>query len=231
MKMVNCALTPEEQFLKYHDRLRDELNRAYTHHEICKTLKKLTSSYLNEINAAPSFFGLTIDAHLFATIMSINRFIDEHARAFKMKTFFTFIEKNFNIFSDEAYIKHLSDKGYDNQDCEYWLKNRTKVTHDTIKKDKEIIENLPAGNLKDWRDKKLAHIDETYVLTDAEVSQESPITSADIDQIISTLHEVLNRYLLAYDGSGWAIGAPAAGVSNQIVYILDSIRFYQKSKP
>jgi len=229
--MVNCVLTPEEQFLKYHDRLRDELNRAYTHHEICKTLKKLVSNYINEINEAPSFFGLTIDAHLFATIMSINRFIDEHARAFKMEKFFVFIERNFNIFSDEASIKRLRDKGYDDEDCEYRLKNRTKVTHDTIKKDKEIVKNLPAGNLKDWRDKKLAHIDETYVLTDAKVSQESPITSADIDQIISTLHEILNRYLSAYDGREWIIGSPAAGISNQIVYILDSIRFHRKSRP
>lgn len=227
--MTNCAITPEEQFLKYHDRLRDELNRAYTHHEICKTLKMLTSSYLNEINTAPSFWGLTIDAHLFATIMSINRFIDEHARAFRMKTFFTFIEKNFNIFSDEAYEKRLRNKGYDDQDCIYWLKNRTKVTHDIIERDKETIENLPARNLKDWRDKKLAHIDEIYVLTDATVSQESPITSADIDQIIGTLHDVLNRYSSAYDGSGWAIGAPAAGTSDQIVRILDSIKFYKGS--
>jgi hypothetical protein len=229
--MVDYALTPEEQFIKYHDRLRDELNRAYTHHEICKTLRKLTSSnYLNELNVAPSFFSLTVDAHLFATIMGINRFIDEHARAFKMKTFFEFIERNFNIFSDEAYIKHLRNKGYDDQDCEYWLKKRTRITHDIVNRDKEIIENLPAENLKDWRDKKLAHIDEIYVLKDAKVSQESPITSADIDQIINTLHEVLNRYLLAYDGSEWVIGAPAAGISDQIVFILDSIRFYQKTK-
>lgn len=230
--MVNCALAPEEQFLKYHARLRNELNLAYTHHEISRTLKTLMSTYLNEINEAHSFFGLTIDAHRFATVMSINRFIDKHATAFKMEKFFRFIEQNLDIiFSDEAYMKHLRDKGYDDEDCKYWLKKRTKVTHHTIRKDKETVKNLPAQNLKDWRNKKLAHIDETYVLTDAEVSQESPITSADIDQIISTLHEVLNRYLLAHNGSEWIIGSPSAGISNQIVYVLDSIRFHRKSKP
>jgi hypothetical protein len=228
--MSNTTLHPEEQFLKYHDKLRDELNTAYTHHEICKTLRKLMSNYLEEFNTAPSFFGLTIDAHLFATIMSLNRFIDDHANAFKLKRFFKLIEQNLNIFSDEEYEKHLKDKGYDDEDCKFWLKNRIRVTCDTLKEDKKTIEKLPVKNLKAWRNKKLAHIDEFYVLTDAKISQESPITIGDIDQIINTLHEILNRYLLAYDGSEWAIGSPAAGVSNQIEDILYSIRFYRKSK-
>ncbi len=227
--MSKTAISPEEQFLKYHNKLRDELNLAYTHHETCKALKKFMKTYLDEFNVAPAFFGLTIDAHLFATIMSINRFIDDHANAFKLKKFFKLIEQNPDMFSDEAYRRHLKDKGYDDEDCKYWLENRVRLTSDAIKKDEKIIEKLPVKNLKDWRNKELAHIDELYVLTDAKISQTSPITSADIDQIINTLHEILNRYLLAFDGSEWAIGSPASGVTDQIEYILSSIRFKNKS--
>jgi hypothetical protein len=36
--MESSALTPEEKFLKYHDRLKEELNWAHIHHEIYKTL-------------------------------------------------------------------------------------------------------------------------------------------------------------------------------------------------
>lgn len=229
--MEGSALTPEERFLKYHNKLREELNWAHTHHEICKTLRKHTSDYLNEMNAAPLFFSLTIDAHLFTTIMSINKLIDEHSSSsLKMTKFFKFIEDNFSIFSDESYVKHLRAKGHDDEDCGHWLKIRTRITHDTIVEDRQVIKNIPIENLKDWRDKKLAHIDEVYVLTDTKVSQKSPITSADMDKIINTLHGILNRYLLAYDGSGWELGLPA-GVSDQIVYILDSIRFHRESRP
>jgi hypothetical protein len=230
MQMSKTSISLEEQFMKYHNKLRDELNLAYTHHEICKTLRELMKNYLDEFNVAPAFFALTIDAHLFATIMSINRFIDDHANAFKLSKFFKLIEQNPDVFSDEAYRRHLKDKGYDDEDCKHWLENRVRLTSDAIKKDEKIIEKLPVKNLKDWRNKKLAHIDELYVLTDAKISKMSPITSADIDQIIHTLHEILNRYLLAFDGSGWAIGSPACGVSDQIEFILGSIRFSKKSK-
>jgi hypothetical protein len=183
------------------------------------------------MNAAPAFFSLTIDAHLFVTIMSINKLIDEHSsNSLKMTKFFKFIEENFSIFSDESYIKHLRIKGHDDEDCEFWLKKRTKITRDTIKEDRQVIKNIPIENLKDWRDNKLAHIGEVYVLTDTKVSQKSPITSADMDKIINTLDVILSRYLSAYDGSEWELGLPA-GVSNQIVYVLDSIRFHRESRP
>lgn len=227
--MSNPTLSPEEQFLRYHNKLRDELKVAFTHHEVCKTLRKLENSYLGEFNVAPTFFGLTIDAHLFATIMSINRFIDDHGSAFKLKKFFKFIEQNMDIFSDETYKKHMQNRGYDDEDCEYWLKKRIRLTRDMIKEDEKVIEKLPVKNLKDWRNKKLAHIDESYVLTDAKISVASPITIGDIDQIINTLNGILNRYLLAFDGSEWAIGSPASGVTIQIEYIFESIRFYSKS--
>lgn len=224
--MASMELSPEERFTRYHDRLRNELNIAYTHHAISKTLKKSFKDHRDEINIAPTFFGLTIDAHLFSTILSVSRFVDAHSKAFKIKKFFDLIEENFDaLFSDLAYEKHLRQKGYDDEDTKYWMQNRIKITRETIVKDKDTISKLPIENLKSWRDKKLAHIDEYYVLTNAKISEENPITSIDIDKIIDTLHDILNRYLLAYDGSEWVIGVPASGVTDQIEYILDSIKF------
>ena len=154
--MTDIEISPDERFKRYHDRLRKELNIAYTHHEIAKTLKNSLKDHSDEINIAPTFFGLTIDAHLFATVLSVNRFIDAHSKAFKINKFFDLIEKNFDsLFSDLAYEKRLREKGYDGEDTKYRLQNRTEITRETIAKDKKTISKLAIENLKkSWRDKK-----------------------------------------------------------------------------
>jgi len=225
MMMSNHKLTLEEEFLKYHEGLQDELNKAYTHYEICKYIRGLKKDYLAELNEASTFFGLTINAHLFATVMSINKFIDKTSESLKMDVFFRFIEDNLNLFSHEAFENRLRSKGnYD----EHWVRNHIAITSDMVREDKERLGKLPINNLKEWRNKKLAHIDKKYVLRNADVMQESPVKIQEIDDIINTLHEILNRYLVAYDGTQWDIGL--APTKYQIKYIVDAIRFYRESR-
>ena len=228
--MPNSNLTAEQKFIKYHDKLRDELNRAHTHYEICKTLRKFNGIYLKEINVAPSFFGLTIDANLFATIMSINRLFDKSSDSLKLAGLFKLVENNISIFSDEAYEKRLRNRSRDEEDIKHFMKDHTSITSEIVHRDRINITNLPIQNLKNWRDKKLAHIDKGIVFESIDISKESPIKIGEIDKIINTLHEILNRYMLAYDGTTWIIGTPAAGVEHQIEYIMKSIRFCEESK-
>lgn len=226
--MSSRTYTPEDQFEKYHSKLRDELNKAYTHYEICKKLREFRTSRGEEFSEALTFLGLTIDAHLFATVMSINRFIDKRQDSLKMDVFFKFVEDNLGLFSDEAYEKRLRDKKMSDIECAHWMEKQVKITRGTIGQDKNSIKNLPIRNLKDWRDKKLAHVDRDIVLKDVDVMKESPVTIGEIDQIIDTLNGILNRYSLAYNGTEWIIGLPP--VIPQIEYIFDAIGFFVKSK-
>jgi hypothetical protein len=66
----------ESQFIKYHDKLRSELSNISEHFEISENLARLGSNYVPEINIAPTFFMLTLDAHRFATLRGINRMMD-----------------------------------------------------------------------------------------------------------------------------------------------------------
>jgi hypothetical protein len=225
--MSNYILTTEEKFIKYHDKLRDELNKAYTHYEICKSLRDFRTSHYEEFINALTFFNFTIDANLFATVMSINRFIDKRKESLKLDIFFKFVEDNLNMFSDEAYEKRLRNKGMDDEDCGHWMKKHIKITPETIRQDRQKVENLPIHNLKIWRDKKLAHINKNFILIDIDVMQDSPVTISEIDQILDTLHEILNRYLISYNGTEWAIGLPT--VKPQIEYIINSIKFFRES--
>lgn len=221
-------LTPEERFLAYYDKLRDELNTAYTHYEICKFLRETRSTRRAEFSEALTFFSLTMNSNLFATVMSVNRFIDSHRKSLCLDVFFEFMRSNLDLFSATAYRKRLLDKGMDSEDCEHWVKLHTDITAEMVDQDKAKIESLPIHNLKVWRNKKLAHIERDLVTENVDIMKEYPVTIQEIDKILTTLHEILDRYRIAYDGVQWILGLPPA--KPQIEYVMDAISYYRQSR-
>ena len=221
------TLTPDERFLAYYDKLRDELNTAYTYYEISKALREIKSTRRAEFSEALTFLSLTLNATLFSTVMSINRFIDSHRDSLHLDVFFEFIRNNLNLFSGTAYKKRL-DKGMDSEDCEDWVKLHTDITAEMVTQDKAKIESLPVHNLKVWRNKKLAHIERSLVTKNVNIMKVNPVTIQEIDKILITLHEILDRYRLAYDGVQWILGLPPA--KPQVEYIVDVVLFYLQSR-
>lgn len=225
---TNKTLTSDERFLAYYDKLRDELNTAYTYYEISKTLREIKSTRRAEFSEALTFLSSTLNATLFSTVMSINRFIDSHRDSLHLDAFFEFIRNNLNLFSATAYKKRLLDKGMGSEDCEHWVKLHTDITQEMVDQDKAKIESLPVHNLKVWRNKKLAHIERNLVTKNVNIMKVNPVTIQEIDKILITLHEILDRYRLAYDGVQWILGLPPA--KPQIEYVMDSISYYRQSR-
>jgi len=225
--MSSHVLSPDERFLAYYDKLREELNTAYTHYEICKYLRETEGTRHAEFSEALTFFSLTMNSHLFSTVMSINRFIDSHRDALHLDIFFEFIKNNLSLFSAKSYKKRLLDNGVDSEECEHWVNLHRDITMEMVEQDKAKVESLPVHNLKVWRDKKLAHIEKDLVTKSVDVMKEFPVTIQEIDTIISTLHEILDRYRIAYDGTQWILGLPPT--KHQMDYIMDAILFYRQS--
>ncbi|MCX6010784.1 MAG: hypothetical protein NT134_00720 [Chloroflexi bacterium] len=225
--MSTRIISLDERFLAYYDKLRDELNTAYTYYEISKTLREIKSTRRAEFSEALTFLSSTLDATLFSTVMSINRFIDSHRDSLHLDVFFEFIRNNLNLFSATAYKKRLLDKGRDSEDCEHWVKLHKDITMEMVEQDKKKVESLPVHNLKVWRDKKLAHIEKDLVIKSVDVMKNFPVTVQEIDTVISTLHEILDRYRIAYDGTQWILGLPPT--RHQIEYIMNAILFYRQS--
>lgn len=226
--MSTRLLTHDERFLAYYNKLRDELNTAYTHYEICKSLRELKSTRRTEYSEALTFFSLTMNSNLFATIMGVNRFIDSRRDSLHLGIFFRFIRGNLSLFSTEAYKRRLIDNGVDHEDCEHWAKLHVDITAEMVDQDQERIEKLPVDNLKIWRNKKLAHIERDFVTNSVDIMEAYPVTISEIDIILITLHEILNRYRIAYDGVQWILGLPAT--THQIEHIFDAILAQRRSR-
>jgi len=221
-------LTPDEKFLAYYDRLRDELNTAYTHYEIAKSLREAKSIRRSEFSEALTFFSLTMNAHLFETIMSIGKFVDTRGDSLHLNNFFRFVEQHKNLFSAASFKQRLLAQGHDSEYCEHFAQLHHDITDEMVTEDKAKIGSLPIDNLRAWRHKKLAHIEKKLVTENVDIMKEKRVTIQEIDTILITLHEILNRYRIAFDGVQWILGLPPA--KPQIEYIMDAISFYRQSR-
>lgn len=220
MKVSNYASSIEEEtFVKYHQRLRGELNNANWHFAIWKYLQELRSTHLRELNQAPAFFGLTINAHLLDTLIRINKFFDRREQHLNIRKFLDFIEENLGIFLNKAFKARMCKQGrYDS----YIMKHHTEITPQKVEQDRNKINALPTSHIRAWRNKVLAHIETKSVLQNIDIMKKYPVKPRQIDDIINTLHEILNEYSSAYDSSTWVKDLP---VERGIQRVMDSIRF------
>jgi hypothetical protein len=227
--MSTDNVTTEKQFLIYQGRLRDELDTAFTHYEIAKSLREFSHTRRSEFIEALTFFQVTIDANLFAAVMTISRgFIDKRDDCLQLDGFFELVKGNLKLFSTSAFKKRQAEKGISPEDIEHWARLHVEITDQMVCEDEARVKSVPIDNLKSWRNKKLAHIDKQQAMKSTSVMKAKPVTVKEIDDILVTLDEILNRYSIAYDGTQCRIGLPP--VKHQMEYLMDAIKLYRQSR-
>ena len=213
----------ESQFTKYHDKLRLELSNISEHFEISNDLVTLWHDHVHELNIAPTFFMLTLDAHRFATLMGINRLLDTDPHHLSLYTFLRFIENNLSLFHDDCFQARLRRMG---RLDELALKSRSPISSQSIEDDIQKLRDLPIPNARRWRNEVLAHIQAASVLQDIKVSTRYQLKMAQIERAISTMHEMLNFYYLNFQSTTWARSRLTQGQAERIV---KAIMFYLKN--
>lgn len=215
----DISLNAEETFEKYHRELRGELNNANWHFTIWKYLQELRGTYHKELNQAPSFFGLTIHAHLLAALVRINKFFDRREEHLSIRKFLDFVEQNLDIFSNEAFEARMRNTGrYES----YIIKEHSEITPQKVEEDRKKVDDLPVAHIRRWRNTILVHIEEGRVLRGIDIMERYPVRQRQVDDIINTLDDMLNEYLVAYDDSTWAKDLP---IKYGIKAVVDAIRF------
>ena len=190
----------EEYFQKYYDKLIWQTLYARAHLKLWERLENYKSSHLKELNQAPHFFTFTMRAHLDDALMTSSRIMRKQKGALTIWKFLDFVEKNSGIFSNEAFSQRERRKPDYN---ERWVKSHTPITQKEIEEDKQKLLSLEhtINNLIIWRDKTIAHIDHKFLVTGKIISKEHPLQRQQLQEIIDTLVEILNRYSRAYNSS------------------------------
>lgn len=209
----------EETFVKYHRTLRQGLNNANWHFSIWKYLRELTQTYLHELNQAPAFFGLTMQAHYFAALMGINRFFDKQERHLSIRKFLDFAEQNLDIFSNKAFEARMRKQGTFGDRV---MEQHTEITSEKVEQDRKKVNDLPVPNIRAWRNKILAHTEAESVRQQINVMREHPVKVKQVDDIINTLDDILNDYHRAYEAGTWL---KDLSFETGLQWVMDSIRF------
>ena len=215
----NVSTNAEETFAKYHQELRGELNNANWHFTIWKYLQELRGTYHKELNQAPSFFGLTMQAHLLAALVRINKFFDKNEKHLSIRKFLDFIEQNLDMFSNKAFEARMRNIGkYES----YVIKEHSEITLQKVEEDRKRVGDLPVSYIRKWRNTVLVHIEAERVLRSIDIMKKYPVVQRQVDDIINTVDDILNEYLVAYDASTWA---KDLAVKDGIKSVVDAIRF------
>jgi hypothetical protein len=83
----------EQKFDEYREHLHHEASRLASYIQIYRRLHERMADRLNEINIAPAFFQITIDALLSGIVMWTHKFFDENGER-GLFNFLTYIEYN-----------------------------------------------------------------------------------------------------------------------------------------
>lgn len=220
MTTPNDILKAEEEFSRYHKRLRNELNRAYWHFRLLDRFKEIQKDYGRELNQAPAFWGLTINAHVFSVLTRLNNFFGKEAKKshLHMRSFLEFIKENLDIFSSEAFERRMRKVNrYDQLAKDY----NSEITTEKVNRDIQKLSSLPISSLKAWRNKILSHIDKNATAQNIDIAKRNPVKMKHIAEIIETLHEMLNEYSLAYD---FSTHSKDLTVERGLQYILDAVK-------
>jgi len=215
----DVSLNAEETFQKYHEELRGELNNANWHFTIWKYLQELRGTYHKELNQAPTFFGLTMHAHLLAALVRINKFFDKNEKHLSIRKFLDFIEENLDLFSSKAFEARMRSIGrYES----HIIREHSQITLEKVEEDRKRVDDLPVSCVRKWRNTILVHIEAERVLRSIDVMKTYPVRQKQVAETINTLDDILNEYLVAYDASTWAKDLP---IKNGVRAVVDAIRF------
>jgi hypothetical protein len=226
--LVKLDLSQKERlFQKYYDRLILETLHARAHINLWERLEKYKATgYVDELNTATYFFTFTIKAHLENVLVTLSRILDRHKKSLSIWKFLNFAEQNTAIFSTQAFHQRMKQKpDYD----EDWDRSHKPITLKEIEEDRHKLESIEhiVNNLTIWRNKVIAHIDRQFLLSGRIVAEGHPLQLQQLQEVIGTLFQILDRYSGAFDSSTYAEKYPG---EDDIQFVMDCIRFYIKEQ-
>jgi hypothetical protein len=192
---------PDQYFQSYRTHLTEEIIKLTSFISLYQNIDSKMKSHLRELNVAPAFFGLVQESLYSSIIIWIYKLFDPGGeRGFV--NFLRWVQSNIGLFSKDSFCKRKNYKD------DHWIFTRLDwkpITKDDVTEDLQRIERIPVlGSVKKQRDQFYAHFDKKFFFNQPQLHTESPIKMNDLNEIVSLMDELLNKYSTAYDGRGYS---------------------------
>lgn len=204
----------EKKFLVWLNKLKREVRDAHIHFKLCESLSSASGNYGREMDRARCFFTMTIYAHLEASLIHVLKVIDKRSDLNIWK-FFGFVGRNLNLFTEERVAERVKER--------LDVSDFRRLTGEDVEADRNRLEEFRStmDNLKEWRDKEIAHLDHEAITSD--LSKDYPVRKEDFTNLISICLDVLNHYSGYYNRTQTALDP--LGIDDW-ESVLRSIRYY-----
>ena len=190
--------TFDQQFDEYREQLHAELRRLVSYARVYRRLHDRKADRLREMNIAPAFFGITMDALYGGIIIWTHKLFDPRGER-GLWNFLSMVENNRSEFSVAALRVR---RGYDDG---HWMLNRQDLTYNEIEEFRqEIRSNDALRSVKLRRDKYYAHFDKAYFLSKAQFAEDAPLNWAELDGLLVLGRRIVNECSVAFDGKSYA---------------------------
>ena len=211
----------EKLFEDYREYLKSEVVRLVSYIKLYRRINEKRTDRLDEINIAPSFFQVTLDALFSAIILWVYKLLGSRSeRGFI--NFLSFVENNRKILEIPELQRR---KEYPDG---HWMLDREPITYQTIENHRKQIaelESLPHFKLR--RDKFHAHFDKKYFFDRGKIGNDAPLKWSDLEAVIEVMGDILNHYSAAYDGNVYQLEPFNI---NDIDHLLDMLHKYKKER-
>jgi len=200
---MKLKLKSAEEFRRLLTALLDDLVDARFHFTLHQNLAKAGEEYAIEIAQSPTFWGLTLSAHMDAVLLRLCRAYDayEHT-ALNLQNLLDTVRANLSIFDEPNFRQRL--KG--NLFVDSLAAELKSPDHTQLQKDIEVVSDSDplVRKLVMWRHNYVAHRNSHFTLNPKKFDAQYPLLFAEIDVLLERALEIGNRYSLLFDASSHA---------------------------
>ena len=197
---MKLKLNNAEQFRHLLTTLLDDLVDARFHFSLYQSLAKATEQYATAFSQSPTFWGLTLKAHIDAVLLRLCRAYDTYPHsALNLRNLLETIQANLSIFAEPNFRQRLKGNAFvDSLAAELKPPDHTQLQKDVSA---VSVSDPVVSKLVKWRHNYIAHRNSYYALNPKMFNSQYPLLFAEIDTLLKRALEVGNRYSLLFDAS------------------------------
>jgi hypothetical protein len=165
---------------------------AHIHYRLFKDVHAALSAHsLVEIQSR-TFWGLTLSAHLNASLQSLCRVYDQNPKALHLRSWLDTIQDNLTLFSEHEFRERLKDNAF----VDSLARTLRRPDERQLAQD---IENCSLSdplvkNLMVHRGSRIAHKSAKNVVAEKDIGDRHPLTYGGVELLLDRAIVILNRY-------------------------------------
>lgn len=192
---MQSQIHSSEEFHRLLDALVRELINAQIHFKLHQDLVAAIPKYAHELNQSPTFWNLTVSAHLDAALFRLLRAYDQYDNgkpSLNLRTLLARIRDNIHLFDEPNFRQRLKDNPF----VDSLASTSRKPDLAQLEQDMASVSDSDplVKRLIIWRNNLYVHLSLDQALDPHALAKKFPFLIPDVEALLKNGTEILNRY-------------------------------------